>query len=168
MPVKVSSPASPPNEHSLRARALRLLGRREYARREMAERLARWGATTEQAARVLDGLEADGLLSEQRYAESWIRTRLGRGDGPRRLRHALAQAGLDEDLIEQALPENEDWAARLEAARRRHFGAPPPADWPEWARQARYLERRGYPPELIRQRMPRPGMGPDPGDEAPE
>lgn len=76
MPLKASNPDSPPNERTLRARALRLLGRREYARREMAERLARWGATNEQAARVLDGLQADGLLSEQRYAESWIRTRL--------------------------------------------------------------------------------------------
>lgn len=165
MPLKASNPDSPPNERTLRARALRLLGRREYARREMAERLARWGATNEQATRVLDGLQADGLLSEQRYAESWIRTRLDRGDGPRRLRYALAQVGLDESLIEQALPKNEDWAARLEATRRRHFGAPAPVDWPEWARQARYLERRGYPPELIRRRLPRPTMDPDPGDD---
>ncbi|MGB7288642.1 MAG: regulatory protein RecX [Candidatus Macondimonas sp.] len=159
MPATPSNPTSPPTEATLRARALRLLGRREYARREMAERLARWGATPDQAGAVLDRLEADGALSDARYAASWVRGRLGRGNGPRRLHHGLAQAGLAEEVIEQALPDEEDWGERLDAARRRRFGAVPPADWPDWGRQARYLERRGYPPELIRRRLPRPAAG---------
>lgn len=156
MPIRSSSPTSPPTEASLCKRALRLLGRREYTRREMAERLTRWGADPEQVKLVLGSLQADGLLSEERYAQSWVRYRLERGDGPRRLRNGLSQAGLDQQLIDQALPEDEDWGARLEAVRCRHFGTTPPADWEEWARQARYLERRGYAPELIRRQLPRP------------
>jgi len=168
MPAKSSNLTSPPTEASLRARALRLLARREYARLEMAERLARWGATPEQAGAVLDRLEADGALSDARYAASWVRGRLGRGDGPRRLHHGLAQAGLAEEIIEEALPDGEDWSERLDAARRRRFGTVPPADWPDWGRQARYLERRGYPPELIRRRLPRPVAGSEQDGEAPE
>jgi regulatory protein len=159
VPAKPSNPTSPPTEASFRARALRLLARREYARREMAERLARWGAPPEQAGAVLDRLEAEGALSDVRYAASWVRGRLGRGDGPRRLHHGLAQAGLTEEIIEEALPDGEDWGERLDTARRRRFGAVPPVDWPDWGRQARYLERRGYPPELIRRRLPRPASG---------
>jgi regulatory protein len=168
MPAKSSNLISPPTEASLRARALRLLARREYARLEMAERLARWGATPEQTGAVLDRLEADGALSDARYAASWVRGRLGRGDGPRRLHHGLAQAGLAEEIIEEALPNGEDWSERLDAARRRRFGTVPPADWPDWGRQARYLERRGYPPELIRRRLPRPVAGSEQDGEAPE
>ena len=154
--MRSSNPTSPPTDAVLRARALRLLGRREYARRELGKRLLRWGATPDQTALLLDALEAEGWLSQARYAESWTRVHLARGDGPRRLRHGLAQAGLDAALIQQALPADENWADRLESARRRRFGAAPPADWPAWARQARYLERRGYAPELIRRQLPRP------------
>ena len=163
-----SNPTSPPTDAILRARALRLLGRREYARRELGERLMRWGATPEQTARLLDALEADALLSEVRYAESWTRAHLARGDGPRRLRQGLAQAGVDAALIQETLPDDENWAERLETVRRRRFGAAPPADWPAWARQARYLERRGYAPELIRRQVPRPRGGSAPMDAKPD
>jgi regulatory protein len=162
--VPSSNPTSPPTDAVLRARALRLLGRREYARRELGERLTRWGASSDQTTRLLDGLEADGLLSEVRYAESWTRAHLARGDGPRRLRQGLAHAGVDASLIDATLSADEDWAGRLEAARRRRFGTAPPADWPAWARQARYLERRGYAPELIRRQLPRPRGGSAPID----
>lgn len=168
MPAKPSNPTSPPTEAGFRARALRLLARREYARLEMAARLARWGATPEQAGAVLDRLEADGALSDARYAASWVRARLGRGDGPRRLHHGLAQAGVTEEVIQEALPEGEDWGERLDAARRHRFGAVPPVDWPDWGRQARYLERRGYPAELIRRRLPRPAAGSEQDGEAAE
>lgn len=163
-----SNPTSPPTDAVLRARALRLLGRREYARRELGERLTRWGATPDQTAFLLDALEAQGLLSEARYAESWTRAHLTRGDGPRRLHQGLAQAGLDAALIRQTLPADENWAERLEAARRRRFGSAPPADWPAWARQARYLERRGYAPELIRRQLPRPRGESGPTDAEPD
>ncbi|MDY6917825.1 MAG: RecX family transcriptional regulator, partial [Chloroflexota bacterium] len=61
-------------------------------------------ATAAGLCTAIGGVIAIFMCRPQRYAESWIRTRLDRGDGPRRLRYALAQVGLDESLIEQALP----------------------------------------------------------------
>jgi regulatory protein len=43
-----------------------------------------------------------------------------------------------------------DWAATARELRRRRFGVSPPGDYPERARQARFLQYRGFTAEQIR------------------
>jgi regulatory protein len=53
---------------------------------------------------VLDWLEGEGLLSDQRYAETWMRQRIRRHpEGPRSLAAALAVRGVDRHAAQVAL-----------------------------------------------------------------
>jgi regulatory protein len=44
----------------------------------------------------------------------------------------------------------QDWAAVARDVRRRRFGVSPPGDYAERARQARFLQYRGFSPEQVR------------------
>ena len=54
------------------------------------------------------------------------------------------------DLVEVALAEGPDWRALVTEVRNRKFGPEPPPDWPEKARQARFLQYRGFSSDHIR------------------
>jgi regulatory protein len=98
---------------------------------------------------VLDRLQAEGKLCDDRFAASFVRQRATRF-GNARLRHDLRAKGLAPELIAAtlaALP-----SAELDRAREiwsRRFKNPPP-DSTEWARQARFLAQRGFSSETIR------------------
>ncbi|MCY4220364.1 MAG: regulatory protein RecX [Thiotrichales bacterium] len=128
-----------------------MLARREHARGELAAKLAAGGFGPEATERVLDALEAEGLLSEERFTEQFVRSRLDRGQGPRLIREALRQRGIAAAAAKEAVERDDaGWAERASQARSGRFGAAAPADYREWARQARFLERRGFTTEHIR------------------
>ena len=60
---------------NLRARALRMLARREYSRLEMQNRLLSRGADDAEVRSLLDEFEAKGWLSEQRFVDAVVQTR---------------------------------------------------------------------------------------------
>ncbi|HEX5314115.1 MAG TPA: regulatory protein RecX [Gammaproteobacteria bacterium] len=141
MPPRKTEGAPPDAE----AIALRLLARREHARGELAAKLRARGVSSADAAPVLDRLQAAGLLSDARFVEQLLRTRLRQGYGPTRIRRDLAAKGVAPGSEDTALAlGDEEWAARAEAIRRRHFGGDLPTEGAERSRQARFLERRGY------------------------
>lgn len=129
---------------AVRAGALAMLGRREYASAELIQALARKGYDQQVTQQVVAELAADRLLDDERYAGSMVRMLSGRGQGPARIRQALAEAGLATDLIEAALDAGPDWCALAGSVRVRKFGAATPGDWPERARQMRALQYRGF------------------------
>ncbi|MDQ8022898.1 MAG: recombination regulator RecX [Moraxellaceae bacterium] len=148
-----SSPAT-----ALRNRALRLLARREHSRAELAAKL-RGEAEPEMLAALLDRLAETGLQSDARYAESFVRSRAER-HGVGRLRNELARRGVAETLIDDALATladegGGDEMARLRAVWQKKFGDKP-QDAREWARQARFLQSRGFTSELIRKVLKEP------------
>ncbi len=134
-----------------RERALRLLARREHTRRELTGKLGQRGFDGEVIRHTLDDLEAEGLLDERRFAEGFVRSRLDRGQGPLRIRRELSHRGVDGAVAEEVLGEaGVDWRARAREARARRFGSAVAADRREVARQARFLEQRGFTPDQIR------------------
>ena len=119
----------------LEIRALRYLAQREHSRRELAQKLSArkdCGETAEltELTEVLDKLEQQGFLSEQRMVEQVARIRRSRF-GSQRIIHELKAKGIDDHLIDgirPALQENE-----LEAAFniwRKKFHQPPATRWP--------------------------------------
>ena len=109
---------------------------------------------------MLDALEAQGLLSEERFTEQYVGARVGRGHGPRRIREELLQRGVGAAAAGEALDlDPAFWSGRASRERARRFGEAMPADYREWARQARFLERRGFTPEQIRSALGRPPGG---------
>jgi regulatory protein len=133
----------------VRAGALALLGRREYARGELSATLKRKGYDASAVAEVLSELDGEGLLNDTRYAESLVRQLAGRGQGPSRVRQAMQEAGLPAEQITAALESGPDWHALAAETRQRKFGAAKPQSWPERARQMRFLQYRGFSTDHI-------------------
>ena len=142
-------------EPSLRERALRHLARRDHSRAELARKLAPHGDPAEIEA-VIERMRELGLQSDERYAEAFVRSKATRF-GAARLRNELARRGIDRDRIDEALAGEcvESEAERARAVLRGRFSSPP-ADAREWARQARFLQTRGFAPELIRKLLKEP------------
>lgn len=136
-------------ETGLRERALRYLARRDHSRVELARKLAAYG-TPDEVDEVLARMAELGLLSDRRFAEAWVRTKAARF-GAARLRQELARRGVVRDTIDEALA-TECPADDLERARalwRAKFGAVP-LDRRDWAKQARFLQARGFSTDVIR------------------
>ena len=100
---------------------------------------------------VLDRLESERLLSDQRYASQRIAARAVRY-GNVRLKQELRQHGISDDDIAAALPEGGDEVARCRAVWARKFGRLP-VDATVRARQMRFLQYRGFSGEAIRGAM---------------
>lgn len=126
------------------------LARREHSRAELIAKLTSQGYVPAVAGEAVEGLVGERLVDDQRYAESFVRAHVARGQGPRRIRQEIAAAGLDPALVEAALEHGADWAVLARETRRRKFGAEPPSDWAERGRQARFLQYRGFSPDHIR------------------
>ena len=134
--------------------AIRLLARREYARAELATRLAAKGHAPEAVAACLDALAEEGLQSDTRFTESFLRSRVARGQGPLKIRVELERRGIDRAGIGAAVTALEaqgelDWYAQANAALAKRFAGP--GDGPrERARRERFLAGRGFDADQVR------------------
>jgi regulatory protein len=136
----------------LREAALRLLARREHSFRELTQKLARRGWPEKEIETTLEELAELGLLSDQRYAESFARSRAGKHYGPVRIRAELGERGIDRDLIDKTLKNMEfDWLESAVAWYERRHGIEPPADLKEKSRRQQALARRGFNHDMIRE-----------------
>jgi regulatory protein len=150
-PKRPDTGATEADERTVRTAALALLAGRDFGRTELVRRLGRRGYRDEVVAAVVAGLVAERLLSESRFVEQFIRQHAGRGHGPARIRAELRERGVPEAEIEAGLDAaTEDWAALARDVRRRRFGVSPPGDYAVRARQARFLQYRGFSNEQIR------------------
>lgn len=133
---------------SLRARALRLLARREHSRLELARKLAPHAEDPGELENLLDEFTRRGWVAEERVAEQIIHARRGRfGSG--RIRQEMLAKGVPEEVVAAVLPQLKD--TDLEAARtiwRRKFGKAP-ASAAERARQMRFMQGRGFALDTI-------------------
>lgn len=128
---------------SLKAQAVRLLARREYARADLEQRLLAKGAPRADVVAVLDELVAQGLLSNERYARALVAQKSGRYSR-RSIGGELKRHGVDAESIDAALGEAVvDDDAALFALWQRRFGIAPANDR-EKARQIRFLQTRGF------------------------
>ncbi len=140
------------SDRSPRLVAMDALARREHSRQELLARLeARFDLAREELCQVLDDLESDGLLSDRRFAESFARYRLGRGQGKMRIRHDLRARGVSSELVDAALDGLAvDWGEQAREVLTRRFGSEPPGDYRERARRMRFLQQRGFSGDDIR------------------
>lgn len=135
---------------SLRARALRLLAGREYARAELARKLAPHAESAEALEIVLDDLTALRLLSDERYVEMRLNARSARF-GNIRLAQELRTQGVAEELVSEALAACDNELSRARQVWQRKFGDRPDVqDSAGRAKQMRFLMSRGFSGETIR------------------
>lgn len=142
-----------PNEQAPEM-ALRLLARREHSRLELAMKLRQRRVESPVIDQVLDDFEEKGWLSDDRFAEVFVRQRVDAGYGPLKILADLQQKGIHGTPPELAAIPDSEWAARAVKLRERRFGLGDlSGDWPERQRQGGFLARRGFSGEQIEQAL---------------
>ena len=122
-----------------------LLARREHSRRELKHKLKKRFTDEQLIDEQLDRLAEDKLQSDARFAESFLRQRMGRGHGPLRIRQEMRQRGISDGEIAAAMEaERPDWFVLAEQTYRRKFGTDPVEDIREKSRRCRFMQYRGY------------------------
>lgn len=136
-------------EPSLKARALRLLARREYSRAELERKLAVHASEPGALAQALDELSALGFISEERVAASLLHRRAPRLGAARVLQEMKAKGLGAAALADAAAQLRETELERARAVWQKKFGAPA-ASLAERAKQARFLASRGFSGDVVR------------------
>jgi len=132
------------SQPSLRARAMRLLARREHSRIELGRKLSNVAAEGDDVEVLLDELAQKGWLSDTRYAEQSVRAK-ARRFGPLKVAHELRANGVTDETIAAAFhTAGQDGAADIQRVWKSRFSALPENNR-ERARQVRFLQGRGFP-----------------------
>ncbi|MFT0212384.1 regulatory protein RecX [Pseudomonas sp. F1_0610] len=121
-----------------------LLARREHSYQELEQKLARKKLDIRLIRQQLDQLRDEGLLSDARFLESFIRSKANSGIGPIRIREELIYKGVNAEAIKLALEEADfDWEAILYSVWQKKFVNKPKCN-KEKAKQVRFLTYRGF------------------------
>ncbi len=131
---------------SLLSRAVALLARRDHSRAELSRKLSRYIGDSDDPAeliRVLDELDRNQLLSDERFAAAVARSRSHRF-GDARIRHDLRRFGVADETSAAALATlaGTEVARAYEVWSKRFTALPTSAA--ERAKQARFLQSRGF------------------------
>jgi regulatory protein len=137
---------------SLKARALRFLSMREHSRLELGRKLSKYVEEGDDVDALLDFLEKNNWLSQERFSESLIHRRAARF-GNSRIIAELQSHGVNGE----ALQELKSGLADSEVERacevwRRKFGEVA-ADAEGRGKQMRFLMQRGFSQRAVRAAM---------------
>lgn len=139
---------------ALRRKALDLLARREHAVAELRQKLEARGYAPDTVQAFVRALQNEGLVSDERFTEAFVRYRMNRGYGPVRIQSELRERDVGETVRACYLDFHDPcWLAQTEQARRKRFGIGLPKDYKDRTRQARFLQYRGFTTEQIRQTL---------------
>jgi len=124
-----------------RKSAIGYLSIREHATLELRQKLVKKGFEASVIDKVVIQLQADNLLSDERFVESYVRIRINKGFGPLRIQQALRERGISDELLNGR---DEAWITRARLARQKRFGEELPQAKRELAKQIRFLQSRGF------------------------
>ena len=133
-----------------------LLARRDFSSGELTAKLRDQGYSAAAVHAVVSDLIENRFVDDARFAAHYVNQHAERGQGPLRIRRELAELDIEQALIEQALAGESDWSRRARELRIRKFGLALPKAWREKAKQARFLQYRGFSADHIRS-----ALGPD-------
>ena len=129
----------------IRSAAMDLLTGREFSRAELAKKLDKRFDSDPAIASELDRLQEEGLQSDQRFTEAFLRSRIYRGHGLARIRLDVRQKGIGDDLLNAAVEATDtDWFRLAREVADRKFGRSPATEQKDRARRMRFLQYRGF------------------------
>lgn len=135
---------------TVRYAAMSHLARREHSLLELRQKLLKRFPEPELVDAVIEKLRAEGLQSDDRFAEAFISMRKNRGQGPVRIIAELKQRGVAEAIYSRYIdPSDEEWVASARSVCLRKYGSF--ADTPaQRGKQMRFLQYRGFTSDQIR------------------
>lgn len=143
----------------LYAKGIRLLAMREHSVKEIADKLLTKSKidlpSSSLIYAVIDELIAEGYLSDERFTESYVRSRANRGFGPVKIRSELRSKGICDNHIQDYLEEGAAvWFDNAELEYQKKFGTTPITDYSEWSKRARFMQSRGFTMDQIQSTIP--------------
>lgn len=136
-------------EKTLRQRALEYLAKREYSYVELGQKLKAYAEEADDLPALLEDFKQRGWLSDARFTDQLVHARKAKF-GSARVANELREKGVDDTLIAEAvagLQDNE--VERASEVWRKKFKAAPTTR-EEWAKQARFLQSRGFTFDVIK------------------
>lgn len=137
-------------EKSLRQRALEYLSKREYSAVELSHKLKAYADESDDIPALIEDFTERGWLSDARFTEQVVRARKVKF-GSAKVANELREKGVSDELIADAVAEvqaseldnaKQVWQKKFkQAATNRN----------EWAKQARFLQSRGFSFDTIKQ-----------------
>jgi regulatory protein len=91
--------------------AVRLLSAREHSQLELRQKMQRKGHEHDLIEAILDYLQERDMQSDERYTESFIRSRVIRLQGPMKILAQLSQRGIRVNNLDTYLANDHDWDA---------------------------------------------------------
>ena len=135
----------------VRKKALMLLSKREYSRKKLAEKLGQKINLGPCLDKLLDDLEKDGILSDERYVNAFLSSRKGRY-GHIKILYDLKNNGVqavDLDRAKQILLRDE--LLRCRRVLHSKYGISISEDVKEIGKRSRFLMSRGFPRIVVEQ-----------------
>lgn len=135
--------------------AVRLQTRREHSLAELAEKLTLKGHADSDIETALAFCLAQGLQSDERYAESLCRTRIQQGYGPERIRQELKTKGVAREYIDAVLDKDAaEWIAHARDVWHKKYALWEDASFAAKQRQRQFLRYRGFSMDIIMNVVP--------------
>ncbi|HQO16046.1 MAG TPA: recombination regulator RecX [Methylotenera sp.] len=134
---------------SLRQRALDYLAKREYSYVELGQKLKAYAEEADDIPAILDDFKQRGWLSDARFTEQIVHARKAKF-GSARVANELREKGVADDLVAQAVKKvkETEFENALEIWRKKFKQNPQNRE--EWAKQARFLQSRGFGFDVIK------------------
>ena len=127
---------------------------REHSRVELVHKLQAKNVDEAVISQVIGELVEQGLQSDARYIESFVRSRYTKGHGIAQIRLELGLQGISGDKLNQCLAEY-DWDELLEKVHGKKFGEGLPSTPKDYAARFRFLSQRGFEQDRIQAFMRR-------------
>jgi len=100
---------------------------------------------------LLDELEDKNYINEERFAESFVRSRVSRGQGPVKITNELRRKGISSSLMSRVMQNAEaDWFDLATNQLEKKFGNTKPETFKEKAKRMRFLAARGFDAVVVR------------------
>ena len=128
---------------AIRLKIMDFLSRREHSSKEIYQKMSRKVESKELLLESIKELERDGLLSDERFAESYFQSRKRRGFGPLRIKSELIQRGVKENLF-YSLEKEIDWSSNALDALKKKLNGKVPQETKEVLKLKNFLNYRGF------------------------
>ncbi len=128
----------------------RLLARREHSKSEIMTKLLSKGYDAELVKQQLALFVEKNIQSDERFVEVYIRSKMQKGHGKKRIKMSLSQHDIDENLIESGFAATDDsFFDTVIVVYQKKYGDKPIADWKDKQKRMRFLQYRGFTAEQI-------------------
>ena len=128
---------------AIRLKIMDYLSRREHSSKEIFQKMSQRVESREMLEDTINGLVDDGLLSDERFAESYFQSRKNRGYGPLRIRNELKQRGVG-DQIFSPLSDEIEWSEFALEALKKKVRGDMPTETKDILKLKKFLNYRGF------------------------